>query len=166
MQLHFSDYAYYSLLDVILHLINKGPSRTQLLRQLYMCPEHKKRCWGRGAQGGEESAGILLLTSCHADQSSNETRSNGRIAPLVSILIPSGHFVTHQKHCKTEHQSTWCVVQSQRSLWFGITGFRRLWFRWTGAAVCKKLTAIMFYSCSVLSDSYFLVPLKWFFKIL
>lgn len=60
MQLHFSDHAYYSLLDVTLHLINKGPSRTRLLRQLYMCPERKKRCWGREAQGGEGSAGILL----------------------------------------------------------------------------------------------------------
>lgn len=60
MQLHFSDNTYYSPLDVILHLINKGPSRMQLLHQLYVCPERKKRCWGRGAQGGEESAGILL----------------------------------------------------------------------------------------------------------
>jgi len=165
MQLNFSDYAHYSLLDVVLHLINKGPSRTQLLSQLYTCPEHKKRFWGRGVRWGEKQWHIFP-TSCHADQGSNETGSDGRITTVVSIEVPSGRFVTPQKCCTTEHHSTWCLERRQRSLWFGVMGFRRLWFRWTGIAACKKLCLIavyvlfMFCAISFLFSSTFKVVLS------
>lgn len=116
MQLHFLDYAHYSLLDVVLHLINKGPSRTQLLSQLYTCPERKKRCWGRGAWRGEK-CWCIILTSCHADQSSNETLEQWENNYYGLDLSPQWTFCHTPKalHNRTPFHLM-CRPQSEESL--------------------------------------------------